>query len=205
MIGGDTDSFFLEVQSTESRDRILSWFFTYPNVMDPNARGVLDTSNYPRDHPLFTLDNKSRLGCFKDEACGEGIQEFICLCPKQYSFMKCNGERDNRAKGVKQYKKKTLTHQDYRDVYESHSYKYVSQTLLQSRHHVMRTCRQDKRALTIWEDKRVWISPNESCPYGYHRLYKDGVISSTLNYVEGVQQDGRDACLPATDGVGEFG
>lgn len=170
LLGGDTDSFFIQATSPVERNTLLAWFFTYPNAMDPEARGVLDTSNYPPTHPLFTRDNKSRLGCFKDEACGDEIQEFICLSPKQYSFEKVNGQRENRAKGVKRYKKDTLSHLDYWQAYSQHQTKCVRQTLLQSKHHMMRTRTQYKKALSVWEDKRAWIGPNESLPYGHHTL-----------------------------------
>lgn len=114
LYGGDTDSFFLEVRSKHPRDAILAEFKQLRNELDPNAQGELDTSNYAKDHPLFSAVNTSRLGCFKDEAKGRKILEFICLCPKKYSFIIEGGKHDNRAKGVKIYKQSALTHEEYR-------------------------------------------------------------------------------------------
>lgn len=172
LLGGDTDSFFMEVESEFDRNTILQWFFECPNQFDPEARGVLDTSNYPVDHPLYTTFNESRLGCFKDEAQGVEIEEFICLSPKQYSFINIEGDRENRAKGVKKYKHKSLSHEDYRNAYRTHATKQVEQKMLQSKQHVMRTIHQKKKALSIWESKRAWIGENESVPYGHHCLPK---------------------------------
>ena len=183
LIGGDTDSYFLQVKSKYPRDDILRYFVNFPNTMDPNAHGVFDSSNYPTTHPLFSNANKARLGCFKDEACGAEIQEFICLCPKMYSFIKVGGEVSNRAKGVKKSKKDTLSHDNYREVYESRKSVSVNQTFLRSQHHVMRTVSMTKRALSVWEDKRCWINRNESVPYGHHKLFKENGFDTAAEYV----------------------
>ena len=75
LIGGDTDSFFMEIESSYDRDTILK-----------SMSHIFDSSNYPPSHPLYSEVNKARLGCFKDEAAGEEIEEFICLSPKSYSY-----------------------------------------------------------------------------------------------------------------------
>ena len=193
LIGGDTDSFFLEVKSKYKRDEILAQFKNVRNELDPLAQGVLDTSNYPKDHPLYSNVNTSRLGCFKDEAKGKKIVEFICLCPKQYSFILEGGKHDNRAKGVKSYKRDTLTHEDYRLVYETHEFKAVTQQFLQSRHHLMRTIRQTRCALSPWEDKRAWDSPNRSYPYGYYKLYEWGLLQRPSIHATNRESDGGNA------------
>lgn len=36
--------------------------------------------------------------------------------------------------------------------------------------HTIHTITQRKLALTVWEDKRIWVSSNQSYPYGPHRL-----------------------------------
>ena len=72
-----------------------------------------DTSNYPADHPLFSMANKKVIGKMKDELGGRLMTEFIGLRPKMYSY---DGEDSGkRAKGVKKsVLKKTLTHEDYK-------------------------------------------------------------------------------------------
>ena len=76
---------------------------------------------------------------------------------------------NNRVKGIKSYKKHSLTHALYQQAHQEHKLITVKQTLLQSREHIIHTITQRKRALSVWEDKRVWVSAN-TYPYGYHRL-----------------------------------
>ena len=46
-----------------------------------------DTSDYPKDHPLYSVKNKKVLGKMKDEVAGRVIAEFIGLSPKMYSIL----------------------------------------------------------------------------------------------------------------------
>ena len=89
-----------------------------------------------------------------------------------YSFVADNdtSQLNNKIKGIKSYKKHTLTHKLYQQAYREQKLIKVTQTLLQSREHTIHTITQRKRALSVWEDKRVWVSANISYPYGYHRL-----------------------------------
>ena len=44
-----------------------------------------DTSDYPKDYPLFSTKNKKIIGKFKEDACGQQIEECVDLGPKSYS------------------------------------------------------------------------------------------------------------------------
>ena len=55
VIAGDTDSYFLELTDITT-SKLLE-------VMERD--NLLDSSNYPREHPLFSLKNKAKLGCVK--------------------------------------------------------------------------------------------------------------------------------------------
>jgi len=61
---------------------------------------AVDTSNYPKNHPLYDATNKKVLGKMKDECGGEPIEEVIALRPKMYSIKKA-GSNIKKAKGVK--------------------------------------------------------------------------------------------------------
>lgn len=159
LIGGDTDSFFMEVTSIHGRDDILR-----------SMSDIFDSSNYPKEHPLYSEMNKARLGCFKDEAAGKEIEEFVCLAPKSYSYKYVDNHTDCRLKGVKEYKKKEISHDDYLNTYLTKIPKRMSQKNIQSQHHVLRTVTIPKVALNTWEDKRNWIGQNESYPYGHYKL-----------------------------------
>jgi hypothetical protein len=40
---------------------------------------LLDTSNYPRDHPLYSAENMKVIGKMKDECSGKPPLEFVGL------------------------------------------------------------------------------------------------------------------------------
>lgn len=56
IVAGDTDSFFIRVRGAKLCHEFLAAL----------ARdNLLDTSNYPPEHPLYSADNKAKLGCVK--------------------------------------------------------------------------------------------------------------------------------------------
>ena len=159
LVGGDTDSFFLAI--TTDADKTLTDAFDM-------MREYVDTSNYPTDHPLFSNVNKAKLGCFKDETGGRTLEEMILLRPKMYS-MKYVDELPSikRAKGISRHVVRDMTHKDYRDAYNEKKETQVNMTILRSRQHTINTVTFRKRALCAWEDKRCWLSENESLPHGH--------------------------------------
>ena len=70
----DTDSLCYEVKTEDIYQDMLQ---------DAN---LFDTSEYDRDHPLYSTANKKVLGKMKDETHGIPIQEFVGLRPKMYIF-----------------------------------------------------------------------------------------------------------------------
>ena len=130
---------------------------------------VFDASNYPEHHPLFSLKNKAKLGCFKDEAAGRKILEFILLRPKMYS-MKLDKNEDGirRAKGVQKCVVEKMSHEDYVKVYEKCKETTKSMANIRSKNHLIKTNSYRKRALSFFDDKRYWLDRNTSVPYGYN-------------------------------------
>ena len=45
---------------------------------------LYDTSDYPKDHPLYSVSNKKVIGKFKDETEGVPVSEFVGLRAKMY-------------------------------------------------------------------------------------------------------------------------
>ena len=109
IIGGDTDSLFISVKGAV--DLMLEM---YPAMIKD---GLLDTSNYPKDHALYSNALNSKLGCIKDEFKGEVCEEVVLLAPKCYRFKLVGGKVKATAKGVGRSVKETLTYQDYMDRY----------------------------------------------------------------------------------------
>ena len=93
------------------------------SVEDDVVTGMGDISNefdfseYPTDHPLYSVNNMKVVGKFKDELHGCAMTKFVGLRPKLYSYE--YGEKGkvmekNTAKGVKtRVKNSKLTFADY--------------------------------------------------------------------------------------------
>ncbi|KFM67681.1 hypothetical protein X975_16856, partial [Stegodyphus mimosarum] len=76
---------------------------------------LYDTSEYPKEHPLYSEKNKKRIGCFKDELNGAPVQEFVGLKAKMYSLLTPCGEKKT-AKGVSRtVLRKHIRHLNYKD------------------------------------------------------------------------------------------
>ena len=162
LLGGDTDSFFLAFHTTQ--EVRLDDIFGY-------LRSYFDSSNYPQDHPLYSVSNRARLGCFKDEAAGRQIAEMVLLRPKMYSMRFVDETEDQlggvrRAKGIAKHLVRKFPHAEYRRAYDSKCETYVQMTILRSRLHSVNTITFSKRGLSAWDDKRCWLDANTSVPHG---------------------------------------
>ena len=131
---------------------------------------LLDTSNYPKTHNLYSNKLNARLGCIKDEFKGEICKEVILLAPKCYSFQMLNNETKATAKGVGRTVKKTFSHEDYRDRFFNQTELRKTIRRMQSNKHIIYNISQDKIALSFFENKRAWVDDNHSFPYGHYKL-----------------------------------
>lgn len=169
VVAGDTDSFFLAVEADaglQLQDVVQQALLTAMSV-----GGLLDTSNYPQNHPLFSNAHKARLGCIKDESGGEAFKEWIFLRPKCYSLLTATGDAKKRAKGVRRnVVQRQITHADYRSAWEMEIELYAEQRRIASELHQLYTLQYRKRTLSYFEDKRAWTGHNTSLPYGNHFL-----------------------------------
>jgi hypothetical protein len=91
IIGFDTDSFFLNIYTED----------IYKDMED--ILDILDTSEYPSDHPLFTNHpskdkNKKVIGMFKDELMGAFMTKIRFSRSKQYEFEIHPSERAKKMK-----------------------------------------------------------------------------------------------------------
>ena len=160
IMAGDTDSFFLKLQNID-REQLLR------QMMED---GLLDTSNYPQNHVLYSNAITNKIGCFKDESEARvQYMEWIFLRPKCYSLLTDCGPK-MRAKGV-QLSQTSINHNTYRHVYEELGRSVaVSQTTIRSIEHQLFTMTNTKVALSCNDDKRSWVGQNKSWAYGHWRL-----------------------------------
>jgi hypothetical protein len=134
---------------------------------------LLDTSNYPPTHPLYSLEYKARLGCVKDESGGgDPFAEWVLLRPKCYSMCTISNKQHKRAKGVQRcVVEKEISHDNYRNIFLSPtSVLDVSVHTFHTHLHQIFTLHQRKRALSFFDDKRAWTAVNKSVAYGHHSL-----------------------------------
>ena len=77
---------------------------------------LYDTSNYPQDHPLYSVKNKKVIGKFKDEIGGHPITEWVGLRAKMYSMKLMDNVEKKTGKGInKSVLRKEIKHQDFKD------------------------------------------------------------------------------------------
>ena len=110
----DTDSLLLEIKTEDvykDMEASLSYY---------------DTSDFPRDHPLHSQENKKVIGKMKDECTGVPVSEVVCLRSKMYSILLGNDKNIKRAKGTtKVVTKKEILHQNYRDaIFNKEAFKH---------------------------------------------------------------------------------
>ena len=183
----DTDSLFVSVETEDLyKDMAEDLEFT----------SHLDLSNYPDNHVLFEnygnkdallkikKDNKDVFGKFKDESAGKSIYEMCFIRAKMYSYIKEGADVVNprvlnkkgqyegvTAKGVKKSAVKYLTHEKYKKCLLSDNIEDFSTVCsffrIASKDHELMTLKQEKKALSHYDDKRDYIDAIHSLPFGY--------------------------------------
>src|SRR3977135_4365053 len=162
VIGGDTDSLFIVVRGSVDIYKEL-----YPAMI---SNGLLDTSNYEPTHKLYSNSLTAKLGCIKDEFKGKICKEVVLLAPKCYSFLLADNVKKATAKGVGKVVKKTLTHEDYKNRFLLKTELCRDVRRMQSYNYVIYNIKQNKIALSFFENKRAWVDDNESFPYGHSKI-----------------------------------
>lgn len=141
-----------------------------------SIKDLLDTSDYPKEHPLYSAGNKKVIGKFKDE-CVSGkfqtISEFVGLRPKMYSFTTSTDKCSSKAKGVQKKVTKSFTTNNYKSVLDSLKPTMNTQVSIRSFDHVVYTIKQNKTSLSAYDDKR-WLLDDgiQSLAYGHYRVVK---------------------------------
>ena len=156
----DTDSLLLEIKTED----------VYKD-MGANA-DLYDTSDYPKDHPQYSEENKKVVGKMKDECAGRLITEYVGLRPKMYSILEVDGGNIKKAKGVKKsVVKKNITHGQYKEaLFGRKTYRH-GMDVLRSEHHIIFGQHLNKISLSPFDSKR-WIAKDgvETLAYGHDEL-----------------------------------
>ena len=85
----DTDSLLVEIETDD----------VYKDI--EKNKDLYDTSDYPKEHKLYSNINKKVLGKMKDECNGTPIVEFVGLRSKMYSILKADEKKYQKSKRCK--------------------------------------------------------------------------------------------------------
>lgn len=151
----DTDSFLYHIHANDVQEKLaqLSMFF--------------DFSNYPSNHPLYSIENKNKPGKFKDEMKGVPIVQFCGLRSKCYSLV-TSSDHKIAAAGVKKSKHSSLHHHIYVEVLSEFSKRMVTQKTITSKAHKIFTQEQTRVGLSALDIKRhIFPDGITTVPHGY--------------------------------------
>ena len=159
----DTDSLILDIQTED----------VYKDMQENSW--MYDTSNYPKDSLLYSVENNKALGKMKDECGGRAIKEVVAVRPKMYSVEV--GEKNVRkAKGVKKCViEKEITHEHYKEALFERKQFLHKMKILRSEGHEMYGMRMNKISISPFDTKR-WIADGgiHTAAYGHFRLAAAG-------------------------------
>ena len=154
----DTDSFLFHCETDDIyRDMLLD-------------AHLYDLSDYPKDHPMHSDNNKTVLGKMKDETNGQPISEFVGLRRKMYVF-KCNNQENKRAKGISKITvKKDLRFEHYKQTLDNETKQLSSMTVIRSHNHQLFCENIVKLGLSAFDDKRFLTDAVNSFAYGHYKI-----------------------------------
>ena len=142
LIYTDTDSLLLDIQTDD----------IYQDIKDQSW--LYDTSNYPKEHPLYNATNKKVLGKMKDECGGEPIEEVIAVRSKMYS-VKLIKKNIKKAKGVKKNViEREITHGHYKESLFGRKQYMHKMKILRSEGHEMYGMCMNKTSISPFDTKR---------------------------------------------------
>lgn len=116
----------------------------------------LDTSDYPKSHPCYSVKNKKVLGKFKDEANGAVIKAFVGLRAKMYSLRIDQHEIRKANDGVKKAALKSdIRFEDYLTCLRQKTSLRHPMNFIRSTQHIITSMKINKKSLSADDDKRI--------------------------------------------------
>ena len=136
------------------------------------SKELFDTSNYDKDHELYSEANAKVIGKMKDELAKALWKCFVGLRPKMYSLMTCDGVQKNTAKGVSRAViRQVLKHELYERMLHESMAMMASGRRIGSRNHQLYTLKILKVALSAYDDKRYVLEDGTTTlAHGHYRI-----------------------------------
>ena len=160
LIYTDTDSLILDIQTDD----------VYSDMREDWS--LYDTSNYPKDNPLFSPNNKKVLGKMKDKRRGLAIKEVVAVRLKMYSVLKAGKKNIRKAKGVKKNViEKEITHEHYKEALIKGKQYMHKMKILRSEGHEMYGMCMNKISISPFDTKQ-WIADDgvRTLAYGHRAI-----------------------------------
>ena len=156
----DTDSLTYEIETLNAYQDF--W----------NDKDKFDNSDYPENSPYFNKTNKKVIGCFKDEAAGVPITEFVGLRSKMYSYVKNDSKGCKTAKGIKKnVVQKNINHEDYKKTLFNDKQLHHTMKTIRSSNHELGSYEINKISLSCFDDKRHISNDGiKSHAYGHYAI-----------------------------------
>lgn len=157
----DTDSYVMELETEDFYADMLHDLHMY------------DTSDFPENNiHNIPRANKKVPGLFKSELNEVVISEFVGLRSKMYCVKAGGVEKKKKAKGIKScVVKKNITFEDYIDCIKNNCSIQKNQNTFRSKNHEIYTIRQQKIALSPFDDKRYILDNNiNTLPWGHFNI-----------------------------------
>jgi hypothetical protein len=155
----DTDSMIIDVPTEDFYEDMKTELHMY------------DTSDYPKDHPLYSTVNKKVPGKFKDELNGVPIFEYIGLRSKMYSILHEKGSQ-SKAKGIQKaaIKNKEIRHDHYKQVLDREVMPDYPNKSIRSNKHNLEVVSTHKKSLAVGDTKRVFHTKEKAYAPGHYKL-----------------------------------
>ena len=150
----DTDSFVLSVNTKDIIKDLK------------HLEDISDFSNLDKNHELFSNKNKKVIGKIKVETTKNiWIDEFVCLRSKMYAF-KCGDDSKNKLKGISKSQSNNIKFEEYKKCLDGEEYqRECNNYIIRSINHEMVLQEVKKSTLSIFDDKRCYITNIESKPW----------------------------------------
>ncbi|CAE6938650.1 unnamed protein product [Symbiodinium natans] len=138
------------------------------------AMAYLQSIGVDPDSAQLAFERRGCLGGFGDENAPLTMMEVVCLGPKSYSELLTDGggqlHHKNKIKGIDKENRKTLTHDEYREVLTKTGLgRSITSHRFESRRHVVHLVENVKTGLCAFEDKNYKLRYDRSRPHGHWR------------------------------------
>ena len=119
-------------------------------------KDLFDTSDYPKDHFLFSSKNEKIIGKFTDENARKPVLEYVGLRAKMFSMKTEDGKEKKTTKGIKRpVLANEIKHEDYETcLFAKQEHEHSLSFSLRSEKREVFTLEQTKKSLSPYDDKR---------------------------------------------------